>query len=287
MNGEFRQHNDHPYRRRRQALLTGRGALRSRATGDRQSADHVAVLASTAKAQLRSDGLCLIDLERPMDDDDLLAFGARLGRIQPERSPDVQPYVSRGVILNLTTMFTPTIVAARQPFASNWLTLHSESSAAPVAAQPRYIVLMCQNEGRPPTAKTVLVSMAEVYGRLSGPERALLADLRYAGVEDGAPLLRDEEGRPVFSIRDYQDDVLRWTYVGDDAISTADVDAVFMRIYDVMYSAAALGLSWHTGLLAVIDNTVFFHGRTATAAPGKGSHRHLKRLRISALEGKR
>lgn len=287
MNGEFRQRDTDPYQQRRQALLSGRRTLRHRSAGIRCSVGEMAALGRTATTQLRARGLCLVDLERPLTDGELLDFGACLGRIQPERSPDVQPHVSRGVILNVATMFPSTTVAARQPFAANWLSLHSESSAAPVTAQPRYIVLMCQEAFGPATAKTVLVSMAEVCARLSGPDRALLAELRYADIADAAPLLRTEAGRPVFSLRDYQDDPLRWCYVGDDVVDPADIRALLVRVYDAMYSAAGTGLSWHAGLLAVIDNTVFFHGRTVAAAPVAGSHRRLKRLRIASIDGRR
>jgi alpha-ketoglutarate-dependent taurine dioxygenase len=238
-----------------------------------------AELIALTRDLLRDHGAAVIRLDRPLDTEEFLTLGAGLGTAQPERAPAVQQFVEAEVILNLVTSVPATADTDLQPFGANSLSLHSESSGAPVAAQPRYIVLMCVTPGSDPgCAETVLVPMSEVYRRLPAADRAVLREVRYDR-GDPPPLLRMEGDRPIFSVRDFQDDPLNWVHDGpiDDSQT---VNAVLTRLYEAMYDSSGFGVQWDRGLLVVIDNMVHFHGRTAGVAALPGATRHLKRLRI-------
>ncbi len=240
-----------------------------------------AELAAVTREQLRAHGAVVVRLDRPLDNEEFIAFGATLGVAQPELAPAVQPFVEAEVILNLVTTSPATLDTDLQPFAANWLSLHTESSGAPVPRQPRYIVLMCITPGDDPKcARTVLVPMGEVYRRLPAPDREVLRSLRYDH-GDPPPMLRIEEDRPIFSVRDFQEDPLHWVHDGPEEDPQA-VNAALARLYAAMYGSPGLAVRWDRGLLVVIDNTVHFHGRTAGVAAPPGATRHLKRLRIAA-----
>ena len=281
MRGVFVQRPDHPFVELRRAMLDDGRRYQAPLPSQAAPAADVASLAGLARAQLDRHGAGLLRLDRCLDNDEFLAFGDLLGDPQPERSPDVQARVDDGVILNLVTELPVTADPARQPFAANSLSLHSESSGAPAAAQPRYIVLMCLTPGPDPlAAQTIVVPMDGVCQSLPERAREVLAGTRYDGA-DGAPaILRWDRGRPVFSVRDFQDAPLRWT--SEAAGSAEDVERALVELYTAMYRGPAYGFSWRPGLLAVIDNTRHFHGRSHGPAPRGPTRRHLKRLRIAA-----
>jgi Taurine catabolism dioxygenase TauD, TfdA family len=264
----------------RRHLLGGTRHLDPPAKPTSTSADEVDAVVSDLRAQLAQTGAAITMLDRPMTNDEFLALGSALGIAQPERSDGVQVFVTHGVILNLITGLPRTDDPDLQPFGTNWLSLHSESSGAPPSVQPRYIVLMCVEPGSGVGAQTVLVPMQAVADTLSESDRAVLRSTRYA-LNEGAPMLmREEHGRVIFSVRDFQEDPLSWEHCGD-ASDPRVVARALERLYQAMYGSAAFGISWKRALLAVIDNTVFFHGRTTNLPHESGPPRHLKRLRIS------
>jgi alpha-ketoglutarate-dependent taurine dioxygenase len=277
--GVFRQTSESPYAPLRRRLLGDGQRLPEPSIGGDARAAAPRELAALTRDQLRAHGAAVVRLDRPLDAGEFLALGAALGTAQPERAPAVQPFVEAEVILNLVTTSPATVDADLQPFAANWLSLHTESSGSPVATQPRYIVLMCITPGDDPRcARTVLVPMSEVYRRLSAEDRAVLQAVRYDR-GDPPPILRIEAGRPVFSIRDFQEDPLHWVHDGP-ADDPGTVNAALTRLYTAMYDSPGFGVRWDRALLVVIDNMVHFHGRTAGVAAPPGSTRHLKRLRI-------
>lgn len=230
---------------------------------------------------LRRRGLAVLHMDEPLTDDRFLAFGSLLGSPQPETDPAVQQYVSHGVVLNLVSEYGVTSDVNLQPFAANFLALHSEGSGRPAARQPRFIVLMCCEPGSPTMARTVLVPMARVAGRLAAEHRDALARTRYRRNQAGPWICRESAGRPVFSFRDFAADTLEWVH--EDGLSPGDVNAAIRALLAAMYAPGlASGVRWAPGMLVVIDNTRFFHGRTAGRAAAAGARRHLKRLRILA-----
>ncbi|GAA2206581.1 hypothetical protein GCM10009850_020390 [Nonomuraea monospora] len=229
---------------------------------------------------LASTGCAVVQLDEPLPARRFLAFGALLGEAMPEKDPAVLPYVEEEVILNLRREHATTADVSLQPFATNSLSLHTESSGRKAAEQPRYIVLMCVAPGHDPTAsQTVLVPMAAVESRIGPQAAATLRVTRYRHSAEGPHLLRTVDGRPVFSFRDFLSQTLQWTHLGQDA---DDVNRAVLSLLAAMYGTSATGVHWARGMIVVIDNTFFFHGRTASppAAAASAAPRHLKRLRI-------
>src|SRR5205085_9044849 len=82
----------------------------------------------------------------------------------------------------------------------------------------------------------------------------------------GAPsaILRQVGTRPVFSFRDFMAQPLAWCHQPIDGTGADTVDAAIRALLAAMYTPdGVVGVRWHRGLLVVIDNTFFFHGRTA------------------------
>ncbi|MEU5029309.1 TauD/TfdA family dioxygenase [Streptomyces milbemycinicus] len=231
--------------------------------------------------QLWQRGLAAVQLDEPLPHDRFVALGGFLGTAVPETDPAVQPYVEDGIVLNLRSEHAPTPDVSLQPFARNSLSLHSESSGAALAEQPRYIVLMCVAPGDDPEhAMTVLVPMREVARRLAPHTLELLSRTRYRDRPKAPPVARRVDGHWVFSFRDFLDQELQWTHTGPHTDGEA-VNGALRELLAAMYEPEpAAGVRWRRGLLVVIDNTYYFHGRTAGATAPPRSRRHLQRLRI-------
>ncbi|MFF6791191.1 hypothetical protein ACVW0K_002274 [Streptomyces filamentosus] len=224
-------------------------------------------------------GLGVVRLDEPLPNDDFRKLGSALGTAIPETAPAVQSYVEDGVVLNLLADAGITQDVSLQPFASNPLSLHSEGSGRSVADQPRYIVLMCVEPGDN-SASTVLVPMDEVAAGLDAEDLRLLRATRYADAPGVPTVVRARGDHTVFSFRDFQQDALRWVCEAEGATPDA-VNGALGRLLARMYDArGASGVLWSRGLLVVIDNTRFFHGRTAGLPHAAARTRHLKRLRI-------
>ncbi|MBI0298321.1 TauD/TfdA family dioxygenase [Streptomyces sp. PRKS01-29] len=272
-----------PHSTPRERLL-GNGVPLSEVTG-RPRPDLTAgppdALHQEVSEQLWRHGLAAVQLDEPLPNDRFTALGAFLGTAMPERDPAVAPYVEQEVILNLRSEHARTDDVSLQPFAVNHLSLHTESSGAPVDTQPRYIVLMCLAPGDAEQgARTVLVPMREVARRLAPETLAVLSRTRYRDRPGVPPIARRVGDRWVFSFRDFLADELQWSYEGPEEDATAVGDAL-RELLAAMYAPEhAQGLQWRRGLLVVIDNTYFFHGRTSGSATPEARRRHLKRLRV-------
>ncbi|MFF2998211.1 TauD/TfdA family dioxygenase [Streptomyces sp. NPDC057950] len=231
--------------------------------------------------RLGKDGLAGVRLDRPLSDDRFRAFGEVLGTPLPESDPTVLPRVSLDVVLNLVEEGPRTENVSLQPFAANPLSLHTEGSGRPAAEQPRYIVLMCCEPGDVTrAAQTVLSPMDAIGGRLTPGERETLSRTRYRRNVQGPPILRDDDGRRVFSFRDFLAEPLEWTYSGS-ATTPDTVNSALRGLLTAMYAPGRhTGVRWTRGLLLAIDNTYYFHGRRAGTSSVPARRRHLKRLRI-------
>ncbi|MGH8931684.1 MAG: TauD/TfdA family dioxygenase [Egibacteraceae bacterium] len=225
--------------------------------------------------------MAIAELDEPLSDDAFIEFGSRLGHAMPERDPAVLPYVDQDVLLNLFTEHGRTRCVSLQPFATNFLSLHTEGSGRRAEQQPRYIVLMCCDPGDDATAaQTVLVPMAAVERSLPSGDIELLSQTRYRSCVHGPFIVRQLEDRAVFSFRDFMSDTLEWVHAGDEEDPEV-VRTAIVRLLGTMYEVtAASGVYWRRGMLVVIDNTFFFHGKTAGPVAAPSRRRHLKRLRI-------
>lgn len=288
LSGSYRQGSTPPFAAYRKRMLAlGQPLPPSMSTIETAPSLSIGNLAEIVQSQLASLGAAAVSLDRPLPTASFVAFGEILGTPLLEDAPELAPYVEDGVVLNLVTRSGTTDDAVQQPFASNWLSLHTEKSGAPVERQPRYIVLMCLHPGPAVAgalARTVLVRMSSVVDNLTADTRAVLATTRYAGKTGSPPLLRVEGGQPILCCRDFCDADLRWTHTGE-AGNCAAVNAAIEQLYMAMYDSGACILPATIGLLAVIDNQAHFHGRTAAPSPRPdqtSARRHIKRLRILA-----
>lgn len=277
--GTFLERDDHAHVPLRRAMLDSSAILPMPlgvvpAPGAPRPSD----VADAVAKGLREQGAGLVQLDEPLSDADFVEFGAALGTATEETDPAVQPFVTDKVILNLVNRHERTADVALQPFAENSLSLHSEGSGRPLHEQPRYIVLMCCSPGADPTsAQTVLIPMADVLDRLTPRQREVLSRTRYAHLPAGQTILREHGAGWAFSFRDFLGDALNWVNDADD--EPGEVDEAIRALLAAMYQPGALGVHWSRGLLVVIDNARFFHGRTAgVTSPLRP--RHLKRLRI-------
>ncbi|MET9498127.1 TauD/TfdA family dioxygenase [Streptomyces sp. NPDC006552] len=281
--GSFRTSLSDPHVALRERLLSNATPLPAptvrRLPGHRS--DDADGLHQEISEQLWDRGLAAVQLAEPLPHDRYTELGRFLGTAIPESDPAVQPFVQGGVVLNLRSEHAPTAEVALQPFARNSLSLHSESSGAAVGDQPRYIVLMCAEPGdRSDLAQTVVTPMRAVARRLSPGTLQVLSHTRYRDSPKAPAVARHLDGRWVFSYRDFLDQELRWTHSDPDT-DPGTVNAALRDLLTAMYAPdEAVGVSWRRGLLVVIDNTYYFHGRTAGAAAPPRRQRHLQRLRI-------
>jgi hypothetical protein len=285
--GTFREQADDSHIALRAALLDGR-ALPAPEFAPQSVTDEggVAGIGAVLRRQLDQCGLGLVALDEPLAGPDFIALGERLGELIPETDPAVQPNVESGRILHLISAEGNTADVFRQPFGTGPLSLHSEGSGRPASGQPRYIVLMCLHPGDDENAaQTVLVPFAAVDARLPVVDREILGHVRYD--RPGVPTVRRVvDGRPVYSFRDFQADALDWV-CNTDRFAPQEVCGALAGLLQAMYNeVGARALRWRPGLLAVIDNTWWFHGRSAAPFAGSTRHRHLKRLRITTGTGK-
>jgi alpha-ketoglutarate-dependent taurine dioxygenase len=280
--GEFVENSEDPHTVPRRRLLGG-GAVLPPPAGIRvrPGTRGLAALTEQVGSDLRRTGLAVADLGEPLADEAFMALGARLGTLIPERDPVVLPYVDGDVLLNLLTTHGHTDAVSLQPFSTNSLSLHTEGSGHRVELQPRYIALLCCDPGASATeTQTLLVPMESVHRGLSTADLELLARTRYGHSTVGPFLVRAVGGRTVFSFRDFRGQPLKWVCT-DDTVRPQEVNGAIRRLLAAMYqSDAASGIHWKRGLLVIIDNTFFFHGRVAGDMVAPTRRRHLKRLRI-------
>ncbi len=281
MEGSFVEQPSHVHVQLRHDLLEGRTVLPAPPSVQARSADFLDVMEGVAREDLRRRGLAVIQWDEPLSNAQFLALGSLLGTPIPETDPTVMPFVEQGVILNLVSTHERTTDVGLQPFATNYLTLHTESSGRPADQQPRYIVLLCDDSGNSATsAQTVLVPMVEVGRLLSAARLELLRRTSYRNAAGSPPIVRELDGRLVFSFRDFVRDTLEWTTTVDES-GPGEVNDAFAELLASVYGASAMGVHWTRGLLVVIDNTFYFHGRTAGAGGvNLERRRHLRRLRI-------
>ncbi|WP_068874051.1 MULTISPECIES: TauD/TfdA family dioxygenase [unclassified Phenylobacterium] len=266
----------------RRELLAGRGAVRPLAVDPAVLAPRpLGDLAPSLQAGVEADGYAIARSSEPVNDETLIELAMAFGLPTPERDPAVLPFTSRGVILNLRSTLPQAGDVALQPFTSGELSLHSESSRKPLAGQPRYLLFLCCDPGvAEAQALTLLTPMAGVAARLDPAARRILEGVRYDGPPGAPSVLREAEGRPVFSFRDFQDEPLDWTYEGPQ-IDPEGVSAALRSLLWAMYGCQALGLAWSAGLVLLLDNRRYFHGRTSAGPARGGPPRHLKRLRLA------
>lgn len=279
MLGRFIELNDHPHIALRADLLRSR-ELPVLAPPEQELDIGTAAATEEVLQQLSaSEGCGLFKLASRPPNAGLIDFGKQLGQPMEERSSDVAEFVEQRVLLNVVDRFDAAAPVALQPFSSAALTLHSESSGNPLAWQPRFILLHCVDPGAGVgQAATVLVSMRAVAAALNDAELGLLSQTRYQRCEEGPNIARQGPHGWIFSFRDFGTEPLDWA-CADRAADPDQVNAAIAALLAALYSAESCALEWQPGLMVVIDNQRWFHGRRYSSRRG-GDGRWLQRLRI-------
>ncbi|NOQ71177.1 MAG: hypothetical protein GQ574_04185 [Crocinitomix sp.] len=249
-----------------------------------RSTDLEKFLKGPAVESLKENGLLIIQLDKLLSSDTLLNVCSELGTPIAENPTDevLVPYIEKEVILNVISNNTNGN-SASQPFTKRHLNLHTECSRRKVVDQPRYLAFMCCDEGELSSAQTVLVPMKEVFDKLSEKDKKILKNVRYSSDLQTPPFLRtDRENRNIFSIRDFYPDPMYWSFDDENhAYTAADIHESIKILLSHMYSVEnTSGITWKNGMLVIVDNTIFFHGKSASDQIDIEKTRHLKRLRI-------
>lgn len=239
---------------------------------------------------LAGEGAVKISLERSLTNREFLHFGARFGELIPEH-PSVLNYVDETYILNVRQELPETDDYQFQPFAENYITLHTELSHLPSAERPRYLIFMCEQAPAPDTGgQTLLVPMKKIYEQLTTEQRHILQHTRYGSslIPDQpsdfsalSTFLYHQNGRPVFCFRDVGQQTLNWEYVDSagQQVTRKDVNDAIHGLLDALYNPLNVyGVRWSRSVVWIIDNTFFFHGKTYCKIDMQQERRWLKRL---------
>jgi Taurine catabolism dioxygenase TauD, TfdA family len=236
----------------------------------RVSAANPAELVGRLRGAADTHGVALADLGEPLSAAGLIALGRCLGEPIPEHDPAISEFVEHGFVLNLRDAGATDDVRFK-PFSTEELLLHTEGSLRADGERPRWIVLQCRREpDERAGAQTITIDMPGIADRL-GP--GALAALRRIRITGGShPVVSGEPA--VFAFRD--------PGVSNDGFESADpgTDPVQMvaRLLEALYDPGSVrAIPWRYGLLAVIDNSRVFHGRTRGRV---GERRHLQRVRV-------
>jgi alpha-ketoglutarate-dependent taurine dioxygenase len=227
-------------------------------------------LAARLRGAAGAHGVGLADLGEPLSAGELIAFGRFLGDPIAEHDPAIAGFVEDGYVLNLRDGGLTDDIRFK-PFSADELLLHTEGSLRPDGNRPRWIVLQCRRQPDDQVgAQTITISMPGVADRLGPGALAALRRIRIAG--GSHPVVSGDPA--VFAFRD--------PGVSDDGFESADAGAdpveVVTRLLEALYDPGSVrAIPWRCGLLAVIDNTRVFHGRTR-GTPGE--RRHLQRVRV-------
>jgi alpha-ketoglutarate-dependent taurine dioxygenase len=122
--------------------------------------------------------------------------------------------------------------------------------------------------------------MSGVQRRLSSEDHLTLSQTRYRSPREVPTILRSCSGRAVFAFRDFLGQPLEWVCTRPDATAASVNEALRHLLAAVYAGEQAQAVHWRRGMLIIIDNTFYFHGRTASMGPAKEPRRHLQRLRI-------
>lgn len=287
LGGLFVEQPGHPHVRSRESSLTRSAWLPEPAAVlvAETTADDLPDSMDAVEQSLRDRGFAKVRLDRLLTNDELVAFGRRLGTVMVhETSPKLQQQVDDGLVFNLRqerAELTPDYALAL--ISRNELTLHAEVCVRPLHRQPRYIALHCVEPSPPDTGgQTVFVPMSRVHERLSNEQADLLRYAHFAQFPESPPILSRRQGRPVFSFRDFGDDLLWWRYVGPrTSLKAEELNDALLSLLQAMYDPDLLmGVSWSRAELLVWDNWRFFHGRTRIQPTDSGA-RHFKNLKIN------
>lgn len=248
------------------------------------AAEAVEAAMDEVTAAVEEAGIAKLRLDRIVDNDELVAFGRHFGDVMVhDTSPDLQGQLEGGHVFNLRQEHAATTGDyALALISKNELTMHSEVCVRSAPKQPRYIALLCLEPSPPDTGgQTVFVPMADVHARLSEDQAQMLGEAHFSEFLMSPPILSMREGRPVFSFRDFKNDLMWWRYVGSRTLADGEFNRAIRVVLEGMYDAASwFGISWSAGEIVIFDNWRFFHGRTLIQSD-TANRRHFKNIKIN------
>ncbi len=249
------------------------------------AAGNLANIAPTLKSGLEAYGVVSLKLDRLLSNDEFIRVANALGAPQLLRDPRMQGYVEDGVVLNLRADHPETHDRTVDLlFAENYVMAHTELSAMPTGAQPRYLMFQCMEPpARDAGGQTLLMPMDVVRSRLSSEQAQILMATGYASYPDAPPFLRQERHRYVFSFKDAGGEVVPWRYEPSVAgVKSVDVNRALQALLTAIYQPdGVFGLHWERYMLGVFDNTRFFHARTFVQRLDRKPPRQLREIRIA------
>ena len=239
---------------------------------------------SEVTAAVQEAGIAKLCLDRVLANDELVAFGRHFGDVMVhDTSPDLQGQLEGGHVFNLRQEHARTTGDyALALISRNELTMHSEVCVRSAPKQPRYIALLCLEPSPPDTGgQTVFVPMADIHARLSEDQAQMLGEAHFSEFLVSPPILSLREGRPVFSFRDFKNDLMWWRYVGARPLVDGEFNRAIRVVLDGMYDARLwFGIAWSAAEVVIFDNWRFFHGRTLIQSE-TAARRHFKNIKIN------
>lgn len=234
--------------------------------------------------RIKRDGLLILQLDQLLSNENFIKIFSKLGTLIPEHPLDavVKQRTEQKYILNILTNSKKDDINS-QPFTVKHLTLHTECSRRKIEDQPKYLVFMCCESGLLSSAQTLLIKMQSIYNQLTEKDRYILERTSYQTNLQAPPILRkDKQNRNVFSFRDFYPNSLHWSFEDDKhSYTKKDVNEAIMNLLLSLYTPLhCSGITWKKGMIVVIDNTFFFHGKSNSKQIDLVHTRHLKRLRI-------
>ncbi len=194
LGGLYVEKSDHPHVAARKRSLTRAEWLPEPAEVlvAELPADELPSATPAVEQGLRDHGIAKVRLDRLLANDELVAFGRRLGTVMVhETSPKLQHQVDDDLVFNLRrerSDVTPDYALAL--ISSNELTLHAEVCVRPWQRQPRYIALHCVEPSPPDTGgQTVFVSMDAVHERLTAGQAEMLQQAHFSQFPESPPFL--------------------------------------------------------------------------------------------------
>ena len=251
------------------------GSIRHRSAPSRSHSDPAVLFAAAAGIgeRLKTRGLWLGALPAPLDVG--ICCSSRRISARCFRSPHGESacFVESRYVLNLRTMYAPTEDKTSQPFAENYLALHSEGSWHASAMQPDYVVLQCVSSGRRDNGGQTIVTPMRLVAQPLPLREAITerADVptspRPTCASSAANPARSTSAFAISTAHSYPGSA----YCPRPTLTNA---AALNASLAAMYEAPAYGVELGPGMVCVVDNRRFFHGRTAILN-GIGK-RHLK-----------
>lgn len=235
--------------------------------------------------ELNKNGIAVINCNKHLETREFIDIAEFFGLPMVEFCPKIQTFVQDQVVLNINTVYDTTKCIEHQPFASNFISMHTENSLSPPEKRSSLLLFQCIDPPLPGSGgHTVLISINNLIKKLSLKTRNILEKTCYKGRELNDPILEVINNSYHLKFRDFMYEPLEWVYwssskIPNDLNIGMNINNAIENLLCSIYKSSFNRVDWRKGTIVLIDNTKFMHGRTAQSAL-KNSNRHLQRIRI-------